>query len=108
MSKLKPSANGKEDKSYQIYESKESPRKRPPVRGFLRTQNGDTVVYSDPEAVEMSEQFPEELIGVFYKNGIPVVMSLKDAIKEVMAKPDNLSLKLTKPAWFKDFNDVQD
>lgn len=108
MSKLESFTTGKEDKPNQIYESKELPRKRPPVRGFLRTLNGDTVVYSDPDAVEMSEQFPEELIGIFYKNGIPVVMSLKDAIKEVMAKPDNLSLKLTKPEWFKDFNDVQD
>jgi len=100
----------KQDNNYQVYKSEELPKSKKAIRGYLRTVNGDRIIYSDPDAAEMSEQFPEELIGVFYKNGIPVVMSLKDAIKEVMGTSTKGSpeLKLTKPEWFKDFNDVQD
>jgi hypothetical protein len=50
--------------------------KQSPLVCRLKTVNGQDIQAVDPDAQDMSEQFPEDLIITVYQNGIPVTLSL--------------------------------
>ena len=50
----------------------------------LKDGKGNIIVADEPDAISMSQAFPEERIITVYHNGIPETMSVNQLIKEAM------------------------
>ena len=55
--------------------------RRSPLVCRLKTINGQDLQAIDPDAQDMSIQFPEDMIITVYQNGIPVTLSLTQLLK---------------------------
>jgi hypothetical protein len=71
------------DCDYFKVEAKQQPQEKV-IRICLRDTDGKVLAADDPDAITMSQQYPDEKIITVYHNGIPEVMSVNQLIKEAL------------------------
>ena len=71
------------DSVYINVEQLEQPKEQV-IRVCLRDANGNIITPEDPDAISMSQQFPDQKIITIYHNGIPETMSVNQLIKEAL------------------------
>lgn len=71
------------DCDYFKVEPKQQPQEKV-IRICLKDGNGNVLAAEDPDAITMSQQYPDEKIITVYHNGIPEVMSVNQLIKEAL------------------------